>query len=198
MTLTLPNLLQLAWETVRAPRDAARTVMAFDLPREIRWQALFALVLIGSLLAIAITYLFTGQVMMYLGVIPATPFAAAIISLSASVISVFAIYWIGHAMGGQGRFADAISLVAWTQFVVICMQVAQLLAFLLLPAISILVEIGASLISIWILTNFIAELHGFRSLTKVFLMMLVTLFGVAFGMSLILAIIGVSVPGVNS
>jgi len=68
---------------------------------------------------------------------------------------------------------------------------------LLLPGMSILVEIAASLISIWILTNFIAELHGFKSLTKVFLMMLVTLFGLAFGVSLILAIIGISVPGVT-
>ncbi len=197
MTLTLPDLLRLAWETIRAPREAARVVMGVDLPRTARWEALFALVMVGTLLAIAITYLFTGDLVMYLGVIPATPITAAIISVSASVITVFAIYWIGTALGGSGGFGDAILLVAWTQFVVICMQLAQLVTFLLLPAISVLIEVAASVISVWILTNFIAELHGFKSLAKVFLMMLVSLFGLAFGVTLILAVIGVSVPEVS-
>jgi len=197
MTLSLPILLRLAWDSVRTPRTAAQMVMGINLPRAARWEALLALVLIGTVLAIAITFLFTGNLVMYLGVIAVSPYVAAIISASASVISVFAIYWIGHTLGGKGGFDDAILLVAWTQFVVICMQLAQLAAFLLLPGMSILVEIAASLISIWILTNFIAELHGFKSLTKVFLMMLVTLFGLAFGVSLILAIIGISVPGVT-
>lgn len=198
MTTTLPDLLRLAWSTVRTPREVARIIMSVDLPRTARWEALFGLVIAGTLLAIAITYLFTGDLVMYLGVIPATPLVAAIISASASVLSVFAIFWIGRAMGGKGGFGEAISLVAWTQFVVICMQLVQLAAFLLLPTMAVLVEIAASVISIWILTNFIAELHGFKSITRVFLMMLVSLFGLAFGVSLILAIIGISVPGVSS
>jgi hypothetical protein len=198
MTLSLPFLLSLVWETILSPREAARQVMAIDLPRAIRWQALFALVLVGSVLAVTITWMITGHPVMYLGVVPATPFVAAIVSLSGSVFTVFAIFWIGRAMGGTGGFGDAISLVAWTQFVVICMQLVQLAAFILLSPVSAAVDIAAALISIWILTNFIAELHSFKSLSKVFLMIIVTMLGLAFGLSLILAIIGVSVPGVDS
>lgn len=198
MTLSLPLLLQLVWDTIRAPRETARVVMAFDLPRAARWEALFALVLLGSILAVLITWAVTGDLVLYLGVIPATPIVASIVSLSASVFTVFGIYWIGRAMGGNGGFGETIILVAWTQFVVIFMQLAQIAAFLLLPPFSAAIDIAASLLSIWILTNFIAELHGFRSLAKVFLMILVSVFGIAFGLSLILAIIGVSIPGVSS
>jgi hypothetical protein len=54
-----------------------------------------------------------------------------------------------------------------------------------------------SLLFLWLLTNFTAVLHGFSSLFMVFLMILVSGFGIAFGLSLILTLIGVTVPVVD-
>jgi hypothetical protein len=197
MTLTLPTLLQLVLLSVRSPREGARTVIGLDLPRTIRWQALLLFVVIGAMLAIAITYLITGNAVLYIGLAPVQPLAAAIMTASGAVMTVFAIFWIGRAMGGSGRFADTISVVAWMQAIVICLQIAQLAVFLLIPPLSVLADITATMISVWILTNFIAELHGFKSLAKVLGMIVVSLFAIAFGLSMILAMIGFSVPGVS-
>jgi hypothetical protein len=50
------------------------------------------------------------------------------------------------------------------------------------------------LVFLWLLTNFVAVLHGFSSLFQVFLMILVSAFGIAFGLSIILTLIGVTMP----
>jgi len=110
-------------------------------------------------------------------------------------MTVFGIYWIGRAMGGKGGFSDTILLVAWMQFVVVCLQIVQLGVFLLAKPLAGLVDIAASVVSLWILTNFVAELHGFRSIGKVLLMIIISLFGVAFAVSIIVTAIGFSVAG---
>jgi hypothetical protein len=47
----------------------------------------------------------------------------------------------------------------------------------------------------WLLTNFVAVIHGFRSLGQVFVMILVSLFVLAFVLSILLTLVGVTVPG---
>ena len=196
MTLNLPMLMQLVAVSIRTPREAARMIIAIDLPRALRWQVLFLFVLIGAILAVFLTYLITGHAVLYVGFIQVQPIAAAMVTASGSVLTVFAIYWVGRALGGTGHFADAISVVAWLQFVVVTFQVAQLAVFIVMPPLAAVIDLAGTLLSIWLLTNFIAELHGFKSLSKVFVMILVTLFAFAFGLSLILTAIGLSVPGV--
>lgn len=198
MSLNARTLGPLVLASLRTPRDAARAVMAFDLDRATRWQALFALVIVGSVLSVVATFLLTGQLGLFLGFAFATPLTAAIVQLSVTVMTVYAVYWIGRAMGGQGAFEDAILLVAWVQFVVICLQLVQLAAFLVLRPVSGLVDIVAAVVSVWMLVGFIAELHGFKSLLRVFVMVIATVFAMAFCLSLILAILGVSFPGVST
>ena len=47
----------------------------------------------------------------------------------------------------------------------------------------------------WLLTNFVAELHGFGSLVQVFLMIILSIISIAFVLSVVLSIIGIAVPG---
>jgi hypothetical protein len=47
----------------------------------------------------------------------------------------------------------------------------------------------------WLLSNFIAELHGFTSIPKVLGMILISMIGLTFGITILLSIIGVSMPG---
>ncbi len=195
MTLNLPSLLQLAWTTVRTPRDGARVIKSVVLPRSARWEVLFLIVVISVFLAQISTYLITGQATIVMGPFLANPIMACIIQMSLLIIMVFAIYWIGHAMGGTGSFEDAILLVAWMQFVMVCLQVIQTVSLVLLPPLATLIGIAGLGLFFWLLTNFIAELHGFTSLGRVFLMVIASLFGIAFGLSLILSLIGISVPG---
>lgn len=195
MTLDLPSLLQLAWTSVCTPRDGARVIKSVTLPRAARWEALLLIVVISVFIAQVGTLLLPGEAMIVMGPFLANPIIACIVQMSLLIVMVFAIYWIGHAMGGKGAFEDAILLVAWMQFVMICLQAIQTVALLLLPPLASLIGVAGLGLFFWLLTNFIAELHGFKSLGRVFLMVIASLFGIAFGLSLILSIIGVSISG---
>jgi hypothetical protein len=50
---------------------------------------------------------------------------------------------------------------------------------------------------LWVLTGFVAELHGFRSMLGVFGMIVVTTFGIAFLIAMLLAMLGVAPPAMG-
>jgi len=102
-----------------------------------------------------------------------------------------AIHRIGRAFGGTGRFEEAMLLVIWLQFIFILVQLVQVLAFTLLPGLAAIITILALGLFFWLLTNFIAVLHGFTSLGMVFVATILSLIGIIFAMSLVLALLGV-------
>jgi hypothetical protein len=126
---------------------------------------------------------------------PVGPAATGFIQLLLLVVMVFAIFWIGRSMGGTGSFEETILLVAWLQFIMVCIQGVQAVSLIVLPSlVGSLIGVAGLVIFMWLLTNFIAVLHGFSSLFQVFVMILVAAFGIAFGLSIILTLIGVTVP----
>ncbi|HMO06951.1 MAG TPA: YIP1 family protein, partial [Paracoccaceae bacterium] len=56
MDLTIAGLLSMARDTVSAPRDGARRVLALGLPVHVAWNAL-ALMAVGSALPTHLSYL---------------------------------------------------------------------------------------------------------------------------------------------
>jgi hypothetical protein len=71
------------------------------------------------------------------------------------------------------------------------MVVLQLVLLVTVPLLTPVVEIGAVLLFLWLLVNFVAEMHGFRSLGLVFLGVVVTFVVAVFSMSLLLMMLGV-------
>jgi hypothetical protein len=117
----------------------------------------------------------------------ASPLRTAFLQLFVMVASVFAIWRLGRARGGQGGMDDSVALVAWLQFVMLVLQVATLAAQVLVPPLAGLlglVEVG---LFFWLLVNFVAELHGFRSLVATFVGVLAALCLLIVGMALVLA-----------
>lgn len=192
MTLTLNALLAMAWRTVRNAREGAEEVLSLGVPREALWTALLLVVVLSILLAQATSLLFTGTPSM--GGLPIGPVPAGLVQLLLMIVMIFAIFWIGRAMGGSGSFEEAILLVVWLQFIMVCLQGVQAFALLVMPPLAGLIGVFGLVLFLWLLTNFIAVLHGFNSLVQVFLMVLVSAFGIAFGLSLILTLIGVAMP----
>jgi hypothetical protein len=194
MTLTLNSLLGMAWRTVKNPREGATEVLALGIPREALWSALALVVVLSILFAHVTALLVTGDTGTGM---PVGPAATGFIQLALLVIMVFAVFWIGRAMGGRGSFEESILLVAWLQFIMVCLQVLQAAVLILVAPLAGLIGLLGIALFLWLLTNFVAVLHGFPSLIKVFLMILVSAFGIAFGLSLILTLIGVTVPMVE-
>ena len=187
--MTGVDLIGLGARTVTEPRDAAREVLNLPLPRSEYWNAfLLVIVLAGLLQQLTLLVVPTDPELPQISGFMVAAFIGGSILLTAATVQV-----VGRWFGGQGRFEDALLLMIWLQYVLIGFQVVQLLLMMLLPPAAGLVVIFGFVASIWILVNFIAELHGFESLGKVFLGVIGTAFGIAFALALVLGALGVSV-----
>lgn len=194
MDPSLAGLVDLFRTTLTEPRDAVRRVLGMNLPEGARWQALVLGAILSTLLSQAAVLMLRIEALA--GAAPGSPFLAFALQLGALGLMAALIDRIGRAFGGRGSFPDALILVVWLQFVMVAVQLAQLFVLLILPPLASLVTIASIVLLFWLLTVFVAELHGFRSRVQVFLMILVSLFALSFVLALVLALLGVRPPEV--
>ena len=187
MDLTLASLAALLRLTVSNPSLAARRLMALDLDRQSRWAAL-ALVTILSVLLVALAEL-------ALGIPGATtvigPWTYTVILGASLVITVFVLHYVGAVLGGQGDLGDALILMAWYQMTLLALQVVQLLAILVSPFLGLLATVLSLGLALYILVNFINEMHRFGNLGRAVLTLILAVLGLGLGLGAILSAIGV-------
>lgn len=189
--LSLNALLRLARDTVTNPQEGASTVLSFAPPMRALWL-MFALVVVLSLFLGEVVFLVSGP----LEEGPLTgayssPLALGLIQAATLLVTVHAMHRIGVWFGGTGRFEEAFILIIWLQFILLCAQVVQLAAMILLPPLAMIILLLSIGLMLWLFVNFVAVLHGFTSLGMVFFMTLASAFAIVFLMSLVLAILGI-------
>jgi hypothetical protein len=162
MDLSLPGLLAFVRETLEDPRAAARRAMAIEVPMSARWIAL-AIVTLGSTIVLGVGMLASPQTLAPAGAPPMPPFASAIVGFVVAVASVVLMHRVGLLFGGTGTLPAALSATVWLQFVLLIAQAAMVAVIVVLPPLAALAEFAVVALTIWLLTNFVAELHGFRS-----------------------------------
>lgn len=182
MNLSLPHLLELVRFTLQRPREGARMVMRADLPNRARWVALALTAVCSALLAHVAFSLMPAQTMTEFGGTPPAPFTTALVQAGLMVASVQAVYWIGRWFGGQGRFEDALILMVWLQFILLVLQVLQIVVQVILPPLASVVGMASVGVFLWLLSHFVAELHGFASARTTFF----GIMGVFLGLGVIL------------
>jgi len=189
---TLRGLVGAALRTLQAPRAMAEDVLAERLPGAVLWAMLTAVVAVSVVLGQGSLLLAEGETVdnPYLG----NPFALFALQMGILAVMVAATHHIGRFMGGMGSFEGALALVTWLQFVLVCLQVVQTLAMFVAPPIADLIGIAGIVLFLWLFTNFVAVLHGFPSLGLVFVMILLSAFGLTFLISLLLTMLGLT-PG---
>lgn len=184
MELSLSNLLSLIWTTVRDPRGGLRFVLNQPLSMNDRWLVFgLAVILPTILIALILMVMPVPEGMM----LSLSPMALAGSQAIGMALMVFLAHTVGRLRGGRGTFADALLTVAWLQIIMVIIQGALLLLELALPMVATLVGLLATVLIFWLLTNFIAELHGFNSLPLTFLGIIGTLVVAVFLFALILA-----------
>lgn len=188
------GLVSAAIETLRNPRAGAARIMAENLPGQVLWTMLLAIVAVSVVLGQGSLILVTG------GTVTDNPYLAnpmVMWGLQSALlfVMVHAIHFIGRAMGGQGVFEDTLALVVWLQFVMACLQAVQTMALLILPPVADIIGILGLVVFMWLLTQFTAVAHGFTRLGMVFVMILVSAFGITFLLSIALSMLGIVVPG---
>jgi hypothetical protein len=127
----------------------------------------------------------------------ASPLRTALLQAAIWAVIASLIAAGGRIRGGTGTFADALILVAWLQFILLCLQLVQVVAGIVLPILADLIGLAGLGLLVWLLTNFVAELHGFRSLVAVFAGLVAGAFGMVLAAAILLSIfIGSPPPGV--
>ncbi|WP_132542880.1 Yip1 family protein [Rhodovulum euryhalinum] len=192
------SLLALARDTIRDPRDGARRVLAFGLPEGVLWQALVAVVAISVLLTQAGEYLVPTPVDPLLPVFMANPMLTAVVQGGLLVVTVYAIHIIGRRFGGRGSFAGALALTVWLQVIMLMLQVVQTVFLIVLTPLAGLVSMFGIGLFFWLLSHFVAALHGFPSALKTFVAIIGTMFAMVFGMSLVMSLLGITFGGALS
>lgn len=185
------QLMAMVGRSIQSPREGAAEVLAYGVPREALWTIMFLVVVLSVILAEISALATSAAAPEILGGLMANPLAIGALQLAILLATVAAVFGVGRAMGGSGSVEETALLISWLQFIMACIQVVQVVAFVLLAPLGGLIGIAALVLFLWLLTNFVAVLHGFRSLGQVFLMIVVSTFTIAFLLSLVLALFGV-------
>lgn len=189
MTLS-DRLIQLARLTLEDPRAATRALLAEGVPMPARTAGLLLVAVVSALLASLQLGLNPQPMDPVSALMLASPFRAAVVQWAFLALSVLLIHRVGRAFGGRGSFADSLLVVVWLQVLMLVVQALQLVTGILIPPLGGLIGLAGLVLFLWLMTCFIAELHGFASRGKVFLGMVVTAFaaGMVLGLAAMLII----------
>ena len=155
------------------------------------------LIVITSIILAEITVIMSGEDAGDLlgGSAIGNPIMLGAVQLFFLFVLVNGIHWIGRWAVGTGNLDDVILLIAWLQFILICLQVVQTVAFVVFPLLAAMIGLASIVLFFMLLTNFVAEVHGFNSLARVFFAIFVSLVSFAILLSIILSIFGFRITG---
>lgn len=194
--VTPAGLLRMLVLTLRDPARAAGQLISLNLSRVALWQAL-ALVTILSVIVTALTPEAAMQTVTAVDHEPVvvTPLAYAAIMGSLLVILVFALYYTGLSLGGTGTFPATLVLVVWLEVLATAVRAVLSLALIVSPVIAGLLSLGGLAVLLRTLISFIDVLHGFQSLGKALMTLVLAVVGAFFGLAVILTIISIVLTG---
>jgi hypothetical protein len=102
------------------------------------------------------------------------PLLLAGVQVFAQGAAAWLAWAVGRFFGGTGTLPQALALLAWVEWVLVLVQVAQVLLLLAVPPLAEATSPLALMLFFWLTASFIAELHGFPNLWKVLLGIILT------------------------
>jgi hypothetical protein len=177
--------------TLRTPRSVARSLIAWDVPREVGATALSLMAVLSAILSTLALRMAPLDGDPALIALFSSPIRVVIIQALVLWLTVFLMYGVGRLFGGTGQFRDTILLVSWAEAVLLLAQALQIVLLLVAPPLSDIVGLATVGLLFWLMSSFAAELHGFRSTFVVLLGM----FGTILALSMVAAIVFVAFLG---
>lgn len=192
MSLRFQDILALMQFTLNNPRRGLRAVLDIGLPMGAGVVALLLTAVVSALLTQASAALAPVEGNPIFDLLTGSPFRTALIQGSGMLLTAGLVHFLGRAWGGRGRLEDAVLAVAWLQLFMLALQLAEMASILImLPQLAMLVALVSVAVFPWLLTMFVAEVHGFQSPLKVFLGILLCTVGLSFVLSfLLVALLG--------
>jgi Yip1 domain len=179
MTL-VDRMVALAKLTLQDPRQAARALLAEGIPMPARTAGLLLVAVLSALLTSLQFRNGAADLDPVTALILASPFRAAVVQWLFLALSVFLIHRVGRAAGGTGSLPDALLIVVWLQILMLGLQLLQLAVSFVSPPLGGIIGLASFALFFWLMTAFIAELHGFASRGAVFAGMLATMLATGF------------------
>ena len=189
----LKLFLPVGRQALTEPREAAATLLSMGVPREAYWPAFFLLVVLSVLLNEVMTLM--TPVAPLAQTMP--PGVMGLLTALISAISIWAVWKVGQAAGGTGSFDEALLLTVFLQSILFAGQLVELALLLLFPVVAGLFSLGLVLFAFWLNINFIATLHGFASLWKAFIVLLMATLGVALVLIFLMTLTGIGPAAVG-
>lgn len=194
MTTTPISFPELAVLTLRDPKTAAQTVVSWNVPREAIWTAI-------ALISVIVTILSTLSNMIFpvpppLNAIVSNPFMYFAIAAGGFVATVYAIYWAGRLLGGEGNPQELMILLLWLQALRAVAQVAVLIALIMAPVVASFLVLFIGVATLWIFVHFISVGLHLNSLLRAVVVLFVGAIALMAGLTFLLSLVGVSAIGV--
>jgi len=194
MQADLRAMIGLALRSLLLPADVARRIVTLDLSRAVLWQALL-LVTIAGVLVSALTQGPILNLPLGTATVEVAPFSYAMILGGSLVMLVFALYFTGQMLGGTAQFTAVLTLVIWLEAIAVLIRLMQGVILLVLPQLGGVVALAGLVVLLWCLLNFVAVMHGFDSLWRAALTLLLAVIGITLGLTVILTMIRVTAFG---
>ncbi len=191
--MTAEGFFKLALQSVTSPRSVARLLLSVRPGAEALWTG-FALVVVMNALIFSLSLVLfppQGPLPFFLGA--PTGFIATQAATLGGMIVVMTL--TGRMFGGSGRIEDVAVLLIWMQGLRVLVQASLLVILPISDTLSGLMVLVASGLGVWILLNFIDEAHELGGLGKSAVVLVLGILGLAFGLSLLLTLAGVSPEG---
>lgn len=179
--------------SVRDPAEAARRLIAMQLPREVLWTGVALAAVINTLLFSLSGLLMPGPAM----VMPLfqSPFIYLGMVAAGLVLMVAMLYWAGRILGGRGTLGDVLVVVLWLQVLRILVQVATLVLSLTIPMLAMLLVLAATVLGIYILLHFVDQAHRLNSLPRAGGVLILSFVLMAVALSVLLTLFGGMISG---
>jgi hypothetical protein len=177
--------------TLRDPQEAARRLLALDIPAEARWIAVL-LVAVLAVISLDIALWMVPEAEPSIFSMLANPWLGMPLQVFSILTLAAVMTGAGRPLGGRGAYADALTLVVWIEFVMVVAQAVQIASMLVLPPLSLLVSITSLVLFIWLMVHFTAVLHGLTNLGQVVLALIVGFVAVVVLAAVVLAVLGIT------
>ncbi|THD83028.1 YIP1 family protein [Aliigemmobacter aestuarii] len=182
--------VDLARLSLRDPRAGGEALLRTGIPAQTGWTVLVLTAVLSTVVTHAL-YLVWPEFGTGMGAFHLPPIALAVLQLVSGVVTVVLVHVVGRMFGGRGELAGAVLIVAWMQVILMALQIAQAVLYLVLPPFGQILGLVSMMLLFWLMTGFIAALHGFRSLGMVFAGMIAAAIGLVLVLSALLALLGV-------
>lgn len=193
MTLAA-RLAALTGLSLQDPRQAARDLLSAQVPVGAAAAGLVLVAILSTLMTFVQVLRDPEPLPPFLALMVASPLRLALSEVALTCLSVVLIHRVGRGFGGQGSLADALRVTVWVEGIMLAPQALQLGLGLVSADLAGIVGLASLGLYIWLITSFIAVLHGFSSRPMVFLGMMAT--SLATGIVIALAMLALLGPEV--